>query len=124
MSFLQLRSIFSPVLISTQSASSITDTTAVANGTLSSSRTSAVTELGFVYSTSVNPTIADSKVTASFTYGAYSANLSGLSAGTTYHIRAYVTIAGVTDYGDDVSFATSAVAASTQPLLMLLGVGC
>lgn len=125
MSFLQLRSLFrDPVIISTQSASGITGSGATGNGTLTSSRASAVTEMGFVYSTSANPTTSDTKVTATFTYGAYSASLSGLSGATTYHVRAYVTIAGVTYYGEDVSFATSGAGATVfSSNLLLMGVG-
>nr|MBP8963590.1 hypothetical protein [Opitutaceae bacterium] len=40
--------------------------------------------------------------------GAFSAALTGLSANTTYHVRAYAISAAGTAYGDDVSFTTEA----------------
>lgn len=125
MSFLQLRTLFQdPVRIQTNSTSGIGSTSATANGTLQSSHASVAQELGFVYSLSPNPTTADTKVTATFTFGAYNASLSSLTGSTTYHVRAYVIIAGITYYGDDVSFATSgAVASAFASTLLLMGVG-
>lgn len=124
MSFLQLRSLFQdPVRIQTNSTSGIGSTSATANGTLQSSHGSVAQELGFVYSLSPNPTTSDTKVTAAFTFGAYSASLGVLSAATTYHVRAYVILAGITYYGDDQQFTTSgAVASVTSSLLLMLGV--
>lgn len=125
MSFLQLRSPYrDPVRIQTNSTSGIGSTSATANGTLQSSHGSVAQELGFVYSLSLNPTTADTKVTATFTFGAYSASLGSLSAGTTYHVRAYVILAGVTYYGDDQQFTTSgAVTSVFSSTLLLMGVG-
>lgn len=124
MSFLQLRFNQLYVIISTQAVSGITSSGGTANGTLSSARGAVPTEMGFVYSTSLNPTTSDTKVTVSYKTGAYSGTLSGLSASTTYHIRSYVIDGAQTVYGDDFSFATAsgggAVFAST---LMLMGVG-
>lgn len=124
MSFLQLRTLYQdPVQISTQAATSVANTTATANGTLTSSHAS-VGELGFVYSTSANPTVNDTKSTVTFTYGVYTASLSGLSGATTYHIRAYVIIGGIPYYGDDFNFTTSGVGATVfASTLLLLGIG-
>lgn len=123
MSFHQLRSLFQdPVQILTNSTSGIGSTSATGNGTLISSHAS-VGELGFVYSLIANPTILDTKVTATFTYGAYSATLGSLSAGTTYHVRAYIILGGIPYYGDDVSFTTSGAGATVySSTLLMLGV--
>lgn len=125
MSFLQLRTPFrDPVIISTQAASGVGSSSATGNGTLTSSRTSAPIEMGFVYSTLSNPTILDTKVTVTFTDGAFSGTLGSLSSGTTYHVRAYITMPEATYYGEDVAFTTSGAGVTVfSSTLLLLGVG-
>lgn len=124
MSFLQLRFNQLYVIISTQAVSGITSSGGTANGTLSSARGAVPTEMGFVYSTSPNPTTSDTKVTVSYKTGTYSGTLSGLASSTTYHVRSYVIDGAQTVYGDDFSFATSSsgITAFGSTLLML-GVG-
>lgn len=73
------------------------------------------TERGFIYTTSnVNPTINDpssvtQKIIVPGTDKKYSANISGLSTGTTYRVRAYAVTAKGVAYGDSVSFIPKAV---------------
>ena len=131
MSFLQLRQSHRPLqllgspTVTTQAASSIADTTATGNGTLINVGGSAVTEKGFVFSTSAQPTTADTKITvAGGTPGAYTGTLTPLIAGTVYHYRAYAINAIGTGYGDDVQFTTTgAVVSSFISLFSLMGVG-
>ncbi|GHT03589.1 hypothetical protein AGMMS49525_08910 [Bacteroidia bacterium] len=69
------------------------------------------TERGFCYSTSQNPTISDTKVVASYSgnTGNYSYTVNnGLTAGTTYYVRAYATGSLGTIYGNQVTFTTVA----------------
>ena len=62
------------------------------------------TERGFVYATVHNPTIGDSKLTASGSgTGEFSANAIQLVEGNTYYIRAYATNSKGTVYGEEVS---------------------
>jgi len=69
---------------------------------------SAVTEWGFVYGASENPTTTNATkvdVTASSTdKAAFSATLTGLTSGSTYHVRAYAVNDAGTVYGNDSSF--------------------
>ena len=130
MSFLALRTLHRPLqvlsfpLVTTQAASSITDTTATGNGTVVNVGGVAITERGFVWSTNPQPTLADSSVVASgTTTGAYTASLTSLSELTLYHYRAYATNAIGTSYGDDVAFTTSAAGGVTVKQLAALGVG-
>ena len=61
-----------------------------------------------VWSTSLNPTIADNKTTdgpVSAT-GAFTSSITGLTTGTLYHVRAYATNAAGTVYGEDITFTT------------------
>lgn len=119
MSFLQLRGtwqtpqiLFFPT-VTTQAATSVADTTATGNGTVVNIGGSSLTERGVVVSTSINPTIADSKFVASgTTTGAFTASITGLSPSTVYYCRAYATNAIGTAYGDNVSFTTTGAVGS------------
>ena len=93
----------------------VTSTTAQSGGTITSIGASALTENGVCYSTSsATPTINDLKVTAPLISTSYSftANLTGLTPSTTYHLRAYATNAYGTSYGSVVTFSTAATLSS------------
>jgi uncharacterized protein (TIGR02145 family) len=51
--------------------------------------TGTITERGIVYSTSINPTIANTKIQSGSGLGSYTINITGLSVNTQYFIRAY-----------------------------------
>jgi hypothetical protein len=95
-------------ILTTTAVSSITQTTAISGGTISYQGASAITARGICWSTSINPTIANSFTTNGTGVGTFTSSLTGLTAGTTYFVRAYATNAGGTSYGNEVSFATSA----------------
>jgi len=62
------------------------------------------TERGFAYATIHNPTIGDSKLTASGSgTGEFSANAAQLEEGNIYYVRAYATNSKGTVYGEEVS---------------------
>jgi hypothetical protein len=93
--------------VTTTAASSITTTTATAGGNVTSDGGDAVTSRGTCYSTSANPT---SPCTSDGTgTGAFTSSLTGLTASTTYHIRAFATNGIGTSYGSDLTFTTSGV---------------
>jgi hypothetical protein len=95
-----------PAIVDTETASSITTTTVVAGGNVSSEGTSAVTARGVCWSSAGFPTIADNKTTEGTGLGAFTSSISNLSPGVTYHIRAYATTDLGTAYGSDMTFAT------------------
>lgn len=97
-----------PATVSTAAISKISTVTATSGGTISSNGGGAITESGVVWSTTPNPTTADSKTTENATSGSYISNLSGLIAGTTYYVRAYATNSAGTSYGNQESFTTLA----------------
>jgi pectinesterase len=101
-------SVANPATVSTTAISSISTTTAVTGGNISSNGGGAINASGVVYSTNENPTIADSKTTENATSGSYISNLSGLLPGTTYYVKAYATNSAGTSYGSQVSFTTLA----------------
>lgn len=90
---------------------SITATGATGGGNVTSDGGAQVTARGVCWSTSANPTTAGSHTTDGAGTGSFTSDLTGLSAGTTYHVRAYATNTAGTGYGDDVQFATASGAA-------------
>ncbi|MBW2709396.1 MAG: right-handed parallel beta-helix repeat-containing protein, partial [Deltaproteobacteria bacterium] len=101
--------------VTTQAVTDITTTTATGNGNVTALGVPNPTEHGVVWSTSVNPTLADSKTTdgpVSAT-DAFTSNITSLSPGMLYHVRAYATNAGGTVYGSDVVFTTLPSSTST-----------
>jgi hypothetical protein len=100
--------------VTTTAASSITTTTATAGGNVTSDGGNAVTSRGTCYSTSANPT---SPCTSDGTgTGAFTSSLTGLTASTTYHIRAFATNGIGTTYGSDLTFTTATPPTSPSSL--------
>ena len=93
-------------MVTTSTITQITETTAVAGGNVTADGGASVTERGVVYSTSENPTTANSKVVGGSGTGAFTCNLTGLQASTTYYVRAYAINEKGTAYGEQVSFTT------------------
>jgi hypothetical protein len=93
-----------PVLSATTAATSITSSSALSGGNVTSDGGSAVTERGICWNTSSNPTIAHSKFISTGTTGSFSATLTGLTAQTIYYVRAYATNAYGISYGTQISF--------------------
>ena len=80
--------------------------TATFNGTIVTEGDPVYSERGFVYGTVPNPTIdGNKKIVSGRGTGAYSANITELSEGYTYYVRAYATNEQGTAYGVDVSFS-------------------
>jgi hypothetical protein len=99
-----------PVL-TTVGATNITATTATVGGNITSSGGKDVTEAGVVMSVlKPMPTVADEKKTSSTLTGAFSINLTGLTSGTTYFVRAYAINSVGTTYGESVILATGNLA--------------
>lgn len=86
----------------------LTSATATTGGNVSTSGGgSQATERGVCYKTSPYPTVADTKVPSGSGSGDFICILSGLSANTTYYVKAYAinNSTGVT-YGNQIVFAT------------------
>jgi uncharacterized protein (TIGR02145 family) len=98
-----------PVLTTTN-ISSITSNTAISGGNITSDGGAFVSVRGVCWSTSPNPTIAlSTKTTNGANTGSYTSNIIGLTAGTTYYVRAYATNSIGTAYGNEISFTTTSV---------------
>jgi uncharacterized protein (TIGR02145 family) len=96
-----------PVL-TTISVSAIDYTTAQSGGNITSDGGRDVTARGVCWSESQNPTIADNTTSDGSGTGSFTSDLTGLSDGTLYYVRAYATNSEGTGYGDEVSFTTLA----------------
>jgi len=94
--------------LTTTAASSITSTSAVSGGNITSDGGTLITVFGVCWSTSPNPTTALSTKTIGISggLGSFVSNLTGLTTGTLYYVRAYATNASGTAYGNQVSFTT------------------
>ena len=95
--------------VTSGSASSISSTTATASGNVTSDGGATVTTRGICYNTTGTPTTADDIVASGGGTGAFSSNLPGLTAGTTYYWRAYATNSAGTVYGTEYSFDTKTI---------------
>ncbi|MFC2157746.1 SBBP repeat-containing protein [Acidobacteriota bacterium] len=93
--------------VTTAAVSNITTTSASSGGNVTSSGGTPVTSRGVCWSTSVNPTTADSKTSDGTGTGTFTSSITGLSPGITYYVRAYATNSGGTSYGNEVSFTTA-----------------
>lgn len=100
--------------VTTQAVSSITTTSATGNGNITGLGNPNPTAYGVCWSTNTNPTTADSKTDkgAVSATGAFTASMTGLTANTTYYVRAFATNTAGTVYGTEVSFNTLAVMSS------------
>ena len=92
--------------VTTSNDMSIEAFTATLGGDVLHDGDSDITARGICWSTSENPTIADSKTTEAGTTGAFTSELTELTAETTYYARAYATNGIGTGYGEQVSFTT------------------
>jgi uncharacterized protein (TIGR02145 family) len=94
-----------PALTTTE-VSSINATRAVSGGIITDDGGGTIQERGVCWSTSENPTIADSKTSDGSGTGSFVSKLTGLLLNTTYYVRAYATNWS-TAYGNQISFTTA-----------------
>jgi uncharacterized protein (TIGR02145 family) len=86
--------------------SSILTNSAICSSEVIFSGSSAITARGICWSTSPNPTTAINKTSDGVGMGNFISNLTGLTANTTYYVRAYATNSQGTGYSNNLIFAT------------------
>ena len=100
--------LYNPTL-TTSAVTNITETSATLNGVISivseNCEEPTNTEQGFVYATTIQPTIANTQVNVDGTN--ISINLEGLTPNTTYYVRTFLTNTLGDFYGNEVSFITT-----------------
>ena len=94
--------------VTTNAVSNITGSTATCGGNVTSDGGATVTARGVCWSTSQNPTMSNSHTTDGSGTGSFTSSITGLTAGTTYYVRAYATNSAGTAYGEQQSFTASA----------------
>jgi hypothetical protein len=94
--------------VTTTAASNITETTAISGGNVTADGGATVTARGVCWSTTTNPTTANSKTSNGTGTGSYTSSLTGLTSGTVYYVRAYATNSAGTSYGNQMTFTTTA----------------
>lgn len=95
-------------VVTTQAVDTITGTSAIGHGTVTSDGGNTVTERGVCWNTTGSPTTADDKATSGTGVGAYSPDIIGLSPGIFYYVRSYAINSVNTVYGEQVSFTSLA----------------
>ena len=95
-----------PIVVTT-AVNGITDTSVVCGGNVVIDRGTNITACGICWDTLPNPTINSNHTTDGMDTGSFISNLIGLTAGTTYFVRAYATNAVGTAYGNEMAFITT-----------------
>ncbi|MFB0905225.1 MAG: hypothetical protein QMB11_12675, partial [Nonlabens sp.] len=98
-----------PTGVNTNSITSISQTSALGGGSISSDGGAAITSRGVCWSnTTSSPTISNSRTIDGAGIGSFTSSLTGLSVNTTYYVRAYATNSAGTAYSSVTSFSTLA----------------
>jgi len=94
--------------VTTQECTNTIARSSIGHGLYSAVGSSAVSQYGHCWSTSPEPTTADSKTEngAAPNLGQFKSSITGLTPGTTYYVRAYATNTEGTNYGADVTITT------------------
>ena len=93
-------------VVTTQPITNISQNSATSGGNVTNDGGADVTERGVCWSTSQNPTLSDDFTVDGSGTGTFTSYLTGLSANTTYYVRAYATNSVGTSYGNEISFTT------------------
>lgn len=91
-------------MVTTNTITSITTNSATCGGDVTSNGASSVIARGVCWSTSQNPTVSESYTIDGSGTGSFTSNITGLTTGTTYYVRAYATNSAGTSYGEQRSF--------------------
>ena len=95
--------------VSTNSVISILTTSAISGGNITSDGGTGITTRGVCWGVSTTPTKDSAHTSDGTGSGLYNSNITGLTPGTTYNVRAYATNAIGTTYGALQSFTTATV---------------
>jgi len=95
-----------PPGVTTAPISSVKETSAKSGGTVTSHPSYPVTARGVCWNTTGNPTLADDHTEDSMGTGSFESNITNLTLGVTYYVRAYAVNSLGTSYGAERSFTT------------------
>ncbi|MDV2988578.1 MAG: hypothetical protein P3T54_00230 [Dehalogenimonas sp.] len=110
--------------VTTQAASDVADDSVTGNGNITATNGANCSRRGFCYlqGTSGDPTTANSVAydDGTFGTGVFTKSITGLSAGTTYRVRAYAVNSAGTSYGSTVSVTTPQTASYSAQVLRVV----
>ena len=109
-------------MVTTLEIAGVSQTTAVTGGNVTSDGGAEVTARGVCWSTSQEPTIEGEHTIDGAGTGEYQSDLSGLTANTTYYVRAYATNSEGTAYGEEISFTTLEEYIVVEPTVVTVSV--
>jgi phosphodiesterase/alkaline phosphatase D-like protein len=92
-------------VVVTAPVTGVTTSSAISGGDVTEEGNAPVTARGVCWSTAPAPTIADTCTSDGTGAGPFTSNITGLTPGTTYYVRAYATNAFGTVYGNEIGFA-------------------
>jgi len=93
--------------VTTTAVLDITNFSASSGGAVTSNGGAALSAWGVCWSTSANPTLANSFSQNTVSSGSFSTTLSGLTLNTTYYVRAFASNSAGTAYGNEQIFTTT-----------------
>lgn len=108
--------------LTTMEPTNIGHTHVTCGGYVNSDGGSEVTERGVCWATTQNPTTNDSHLSNGSGTGEFSVEITGLTANTSYHVRAYAVNEKGTAYGDDVTFKTQDYSAPIVTTMEVTGI--
>lgn len=94
--------------LTTAAITSITASSAVSGGNITSGGNDSITVRGVCWGTTTGPTTSGAATIDGAGPGVFTSNLSGLQPGTTYYVRAYATNSAGASYGNELTFQTLA----------------
>jgi uncharacterized protein (TIGR02145 family) len=95
--------------IETYNITQVSSTSAIIGGLITNDGGGDISARGICWSTSTNPTISDYKAVSYDLSPVLFNQITGLTQGTIYHARAYVTNSEGTSYGADIAFGTHGI---------------
>src|SRR5512133_1016745 len=92
--------------LTTAPASELTLVSARTGGNITDDGNADITARGVCWSATENPKVSDKKTSDGTGSGSFSSQLTGLTEGTVYYVRAYATNIEGTSYGNQISFTS------------------
>ncbi len=106
--------------VTTTPVTNITQTTAASGGNVTANGGSAVTFRGVCWGTNPVPTLSNSYTTDGSDIGTFASNITGLTANTLYHLRAYAVNSNGIGYGNEITFSSLTTLTTTPATLITL----
>ena len=97
---------YKPPMVTTSAPTNVSYTSASAGGNVTSDGGAIITERGVVYDTSPNPTTSNNKKASESGLDSFTVDLTNLSEGVTYYVRAYAINKKGISYGEQARFTT------------------